>query len=217
MNVLIFAAHPDDVEPQMGGTIAKYTNFGAKVFIVNLTSPTGNVYGAFKKKSKEEIKKIREKEAINAAQSLGAKVIFLDVPQEEVYYSREIVKRFDKILKMIKPDIIFTSWPGDSHHEHRIVSEVSLSTARENKCSVYFYEPIIPSGLTQKQFCPTTYINIEKFIDLKIKSIKFYKSQLKKYPGWVETIKERSKYHAFRFGLKHVERFQVVKQIKFLP
>ncbi len=37
LDVLIFAAHPDDAELGMGGTICKLTNNGYKVGIIDLT------------------------------------------------------------------------------------------------------------------------------------------------------------------------------------
>ena len=37
LDVLVFAAHPDDAELSMGGTIAKLTNAGLKVGIIDFT------------------------------------------------------------------------------------------------------------------------------------------------------------------------------------
>jgi LmbE family N-acetylglucosaminyl deacetylase len=37
LDVLVFAAHPDDAELSMGGTIARFTSQGLKVGVVDLT------------------------------------------------------------------------------------------------------------------------------------------------------------------------------------
>ncbi len=47
LDVLVFAAHPDDAELSMGGTIAHFTSKGMKVGVADLTraelSTRGNV------------------------------------------------------------------------------------------------------------------------------------------------------------------------------
>ena len=63
MRVLAFGAHPDDVEFQIGGTLAKYAQRKDEVFIAVATN--GNI-GSFRM-SKEEIAKVRRGEAQKAA------------------------------------------------------------------------------------------------------------------------------------------------------
>lgn len=63
MKILVIAAHPDDIEPQMGGTIAKYIKEGHEVKMVLLTRTGG------------KIEKIREKEGNKAAKILGAELL----------------------------------------------------------------------------------------------------------------------------------------------
>jgi len=63
IDVLVFAAHPDDAEISMGGTIAKLTKSGFKVGIVDFTR------GELGSRGTPEI---RQKEAFQAAIILKA-------------------------------------------------------------------------------------------------------------------------------------------------
>ena len=60
--VIAFGAHPDDVDLQAGGTLAKLANEGAKTIIVDLTAGELGSRGT---------RETREIEAANAATILG--------------------------------------------------------------------------------------------------------------------------------------------------
>ena len=53
LDVLIFAAHPDDAELSMGGTIARFTSKGLKVGVVDLTKGEMSTRGKPKTRAKE--------------------------------------------------------------------------------------------------------------------------------------------------------------------
>ena len=61
LDIVVFAAHPDDAELSMGGTIAKLTNAGLKIGIVDLTGGELGTRGS---------KIIRKKESQNAKYNL---------------------------------------------------------------------------------------------------------------------------------------------------
>lgn len=68
-DLLIIAAHPDDAEVQMGGTIAKLTASGQRALIVDLCDGEPADYAD---------PGIRRNQAQNAAKILGADREFLD-------------------------------------------------------------------------------------------------------------------------------------------
>ena len=86
MNILAFGAHPDDVEEMCFGTLMKYRAQGDTIFIALSTS--GNI-GSNCHASREEIAAIREKEQLQAAAPLEAKVKFLRFDDEELRVRRE--------------------------------------------------------------------------------------------------------------------------------
>ena len=74
MNILAIGAHPDDVELNCAGTLAKYAALGHKVFIATATS--GNIGSATL--PKEEIAAVRKAEAAKSAAIIGAEYLCLD-------------------------------------------------------------------------------------------------------------------------------------------
>lgn len=202
MKVLVIGAHPDDIEPQMGGTIAKLTKKGHEVLIIQFTDTGG------------ELKNIRISESCNAAEILGAKIKHLHYNQDNFIFERELVQRLDKIIEEYKPDEIYTCWEYDSHQDHQVVSKVVLASSRKNNANVFFFEPIIPGGITPYSLECNYFVDISDTIELKIKSIKVYKSQLEKFgDGWIEAIYGRAKLRGYQINVKHAEAFQIVKMI----
>jgi LmbE family N-acetylglucosaminyl deacetylase len=72
LDFLVFAAHPDDAELAMGGTIAKLTKFGAKVGITDLTGGELGTRGtkATRKREAEQANQILN---ISLRENLGIK------------------------------------------------------------------------------------------------------------------------------------------------
>lgn len=118
MRVLAFGAHPDDVEFQIGGTLAKYANRGDEVFIAIATN--GNI-GSFRM-SKEEIARTRKKEAQNAADLIGAKMIWMDFEDEFLFDNTQTRLKFIDAIRIAKPDIMFSHEPfNDYNPDHNTV------------------------------------------------------------------------------------------------
>ncbi len=60
LDFVVFAAHPDDAELSMGGTIAKLTNAGLKVGVIDLTGGELGTRGSklIRKKESQKADKI---------------------------------------------------------------------------------------------------------------------------------------------------------------
>lgn len=103
MRVLAFGAHPDDIEFRCGGTLAKYANRGDEIFMAVATN--GNI-GSYKMSS-EEIAEVRHKEAQNAADMLGAKLIWMNEDDEFLFDTKETRIKFIDAVRIARPDVIF--------------------------------------------------------------------------------------------------------------
>ena len=201
MKILVFGAHPDDMEIGMGGTIAKHTNKGDKVLMVVVTVPNQ--------------KEVRKKESKNAARVLGAELKILDLNPEELVFDRKLVREFDKIIESFKPDVIYTQWNNDSHQDHNFVANAAIASSRKNECSVYMYEQTIPGGIGPNGFRAQLYINISNEIELKLRSVEAHKSQLKLYGNdWSYGIKARAQFRGYQINTKFAEAFEVIKEIR---
>ncbi len=202
MKILVVGAHPDDIEPQMGGSIAKFTNKGYEVLILQFTDTGG------------KHKAIRNRESLEATRILGAKIKYLHYEQDNFIFKRELVEKLDDIIKEYQPDEIYTCWEYDSHQDHQIVSKTVLAASRKNNANIYFFEPIIPGGITPYGFETNYFIDISDTIETKIKSIKSYNSQLKKFgPNWINAIYGRARLRGFQINVNYAEAFHIVKKI----
>lgn len=162
-------AHPDDIELGMGGTIAKHSNRGDEFHIVICTLGIGGQSGD---------QSIRELEAKTAASILGAKLHILDYPVLKLNKpSAEFEQIARKAVEEIGPSRLYTHSPFDYHQVHESVSQCVTQAATDIK-QVLFYE-VIPS--TNPCFIPNAYVDITRYIDLKLKSIAAHNTQRKKW------------------------------------
>jgi LmbE family N-acetylglucosaminyl deacetylase len=83
-SILVFGAHPDDLEIGMAGTIAKLSSTGYEVQPIIATLPNF---------VKSDTKEGRKSESILSAKVMGCKSpIFLDLTPEEMLFGRYLVE-----------------------------------------------------------------------------------------------------------------------------
>ena len=90
MNVLAIGCHPDDLEINCGGTLAKCVKRGDKVTMVTLA----NGSAGHKVYTKEEIVAIRLEEAKKAAAVIGAEYICLGL--DDMFVRKRLRRRGKK-------------------------------------------------------------------------------------------------------------------------
>lgn len=203
MKILVIAAHPDDIEPQMGGTIVKYIKEGHEVKMVLLTRTGG------------KIEEIREKEGKKAAEILGAELLQYAYGQDDFAYNRRLVCEIDNLINQYSPDEIFTMNYIDSHQDHQIVSKAVISACRKNNINLYLFENVLPGGnpVTEELF--NYYVDITDTFDIKMKSIEAHQSQIEKFgKEWLEAIEARSRFRGFQMNTKYAEAFKLVKYFR---
>jgi len=183
MRVLAIGAHPDDVEFQIGGTLAKYSKRGDEVYIAVATN--GNI-GSFRM-SKEEIAKVRRGEAQNAADLIGAHLIWMDFDDEFLMDSRESRLKFIDAVRVAKPDVVFAHEPhNDYNPDHDMVGYLAF-IARIN-ASIKLIKtdhppaPKVPalfyySTLTFGNFVPEYYVDVTDTFEMKRRMFLCHDSQ----------------------------------------
>ncbi|RLG29005.1 hypothetical protein DRN97_12575 [Methanosarcinales archaeon] len=201
MRVLAFGAHPDDIEVGMGGTIARYSKNKHDVIMVIATIPNK--------------KNIRQKEAENAAEILGAELLILDIDPNRMIFSRELVRRLDEVIQEYSPDIVYTHWNHDSHQDHVAVANAVIAATRKNNCSLYMYEQTIPGGIVPYGFRTQSFVDISEVIDTKIDAIMAHESQVAMNgEWWLYGVKGRAMYRGYQINVRYAEAFEVVKEVK---
>jgi len=217
MNILVVSPHHDDEVIGCGGTIAKYHRNGDKVFVVYVTSGWS---GLPKIKSKEKAIKIRERETHNACKILGVqKSIFLREDDRNIYNKKgEIIQKLIKVIRDVKPNLIYVPHPNEKDIEHRITYEVTKEAAWLSK-SPYLPKLGVPTKSIETIYLYEVWTPMENFfireditsvVDVKTKALLAYKSQLE-YFNLVDAIIGLSMYRGSMVGTtkKFAEVFQV--------
>ena len=235
MKILIIVAHPDDEILGMGGTILNHTKKGDDVTIVYLTtgiasrrSSNYNNSPSYKL-SKNESMKIKKQilelqnDAKNSSKILGVKkTIFFDYPDNELdtVPLLKIIKTIEEIVSSIMPDRIYTSHFADLNVDHRTVFEAILTACRPTGLPVkeiICFEILSSTEWTfSYDFKPNYFINIEKELASKIKAMKIYKNEIRKFPHprSIENIKISAKRWGTVCGFNAAEAFQIIRKFE---
>ena len=148
MNILAIGAHLDDIEIACGGVLAKAieNDHQVKALIMSKSGYTNKI-GTVQRSDD-----IAVKEGTNALHALGIQDIeILDFPAKDIPWRSDVVNAIDLCIDNYNPDVIFTHHPFDTHQAHSGVSNATVAAARR-KNTVFFYEPITPSGRSYFSF-----------------------------------------------------------------
>ncbi|MFT5725450.1 MAG: bacillithiol biosynthesis deacetylase BshB1 [Bacteroidia bacterium] len=122
LDILAFAAHPDDAELACSGTLIKHVKLGHKVGIVDLTQGDLGTRGSVE---------IRHEEATNSAQIMGlAARENLKMADGFFETTEENLKKIIYAIRKYQPEIILANAVSDRHPDHgrgsHIVSRASF-------------------------------------------------------------------------------------------
>jgi LmbE family N-acetylglucosaminyl deacetylase len=206
-NILVFGAHPDDLEIGMGGTVTKLSRLGFNVKLVIATLPN------FTQNDKKEERRM---EAVRSSKVMGCpEPDFLDLPPEQMTHSRSLIGTIDKYIQDYKPVAVFTQWIGDSHQDHQALTKSVISGSRDTT-DLYMYETTIPGGITEQAFRSQLFIDITDFIDPKKSALECFDSQqVRCGPIWIDAIIGRAAYRGYQLNCKYAEAFEVIRISKW--
>jgi LmbE family N-acetylglucosaminyl deacetylase len=206
-SILVFGAHPDDLEIGMGGTIAKLSAVGYEVQPIIATLPNF---------VKSDTKEGRKTESMLSAKVMGCKApVFLDLSPDEVIFGRKFISLIDSLVTKYKPDSVFTQWYGDSHQDHQILTKSVISACRDQD-NLFMYETTIPGGITENSFRPQLFVDISETINTKKNALECFESQFVRCGEiWIPAIIGRCSYRGYQINSKYAEAFEVVKVTKW--
>jgi len=180
VDYLIFAAHPDDAELAMGGTIAKLVNQGATVGIIDLTRGEMGTRGTVES---------RDAETAAATKILGVQLREnLDLPDGNLSAKKEFMLKVVEKIREHTPKIIFAPYFNDRHPDHIGASELvkqAMFFSGLEKIETY------SGGIKQERFRPfklfyfmqtyefepTFVVDISEYFEQKMDSLKAYGTQ----------------------------------------
>lgn len=199
---IAIAAHPDDIELMMAGTLLLLKRQGYEIHYMNLSS--GNLgtteYDA------ETITGIRLKEAQKSAAILGAHFHPPFCNDLEIFYDEKTLRRVVAVIREVKPTIVLTHSPTDYMEDHtntcRLVVTATFARAMPNftsvpsrtsgnyDCTIYH---ALPHGLRdtlRKLIIPGSFVNTALVQAKKIEALKAHQSQ----QNWLDESQKMNSY-----------------------
>ena len=154
LRVLFLGAHPDDIEIGCGGTVlelARSTEIDAQWVV--FTGAGSNREAEAKSGAAQFLEAVHEKTVHIEAFRDG------HLP----FQGTEVKEYFERKLKPIEPDIIFTHYRSDRHQDHRVISDLTWNTFRNHLILEYevpkydgdlgcpnYFVPLEPTTCEQK-------------------------------------------------------------------
>ena len=222
---LVVAAHPDDEVLGCGGTIARLAEEGHVIFVAILGEGITSRYERRKEADKMLVRGLRDCSR-KVGDLLGIKdLFFFDLPDNrfDTVPLLDVVKIIEKLVKRLRPEIVYTHHVGDLNVDHSVVHKAVLTATRplpgHPVREVYAFE--IPSstewafGQYQQGFWPNVFVEISATLTTKIRAIALYESETEPFPHprSPKAIKSIATRWGSVAGLKAAEAFVLLRSI----
>lgn len=222
MSTLVIGAHPDDEVLGPGGTIAKLAHEGGeKVYVLVVTDGSSTQYPGDKKK-----RQMKYGELERCCETLGVTdFVHGDLPDmqlDTLAHSRINDFIAEHIAKW-QPHTVYTHFP-DINRDHVRIFESTLVACRPTPGAMVKRVILFPTPsatewdvpVLKRPFVPNEYVDIEPYIDTKVKAFAAYGTETRDYPHPRSEEAIRATAHAagLKVGLRCAEEFMIVRQIR---
>jgi LmbE family N-acetylglucosaminyl deacetylase len=191
--VLVMAAHPDDVDFGSAGTVARWTDAGISVAYCIVTD--GDAGGYDESMPRAEIAPMRRKEQTAAAACVGVHDLrFLGYPDGRVEATLALRKDLARVIRQVRPDRLVCPTPErnylrmpPSHPDHRAVGSAALDAVYPDARNPFaFPELRTEEGLEawtvrevwmQGGLAPNQYVDVTDTFSRKVAALRAHESQ----------------------------------------
>ncbi|MCE5181757.1 MAG: PIG-L family deacetylase [Anaerolineaceae bacterium] len=218
MKTIVIAPHPDDEVLGVGGTLLRRKAEGAKVAWLIVTAISVEYGWRVEKVTQrsDEIKRITELFGFDDVFALNFPATRLDqVPMSD------LVAGVSDAFRIFEPEEVFVPHPSDVHTDHRIVFDAVSSCTKwfryPSVKRVLAYETISETdfGLgADRGFRPNVFVNIEPFLNNKLRAMDIYASELGAFPfpRSHEAIRALATLRGATSGFKAAEAFELLRE-----
>jgi len=183
------AAHPDDIEFMMAGTLILLGGAGYELHYMNVANGSCGTATL----SLEEIVAIRTEEAKAATRLIGAVYHPGFVNDIDIFYEKSLLAQVGAVIRQVNPTVVLAPSPQDYMEDHAITSRLVVSATfcrtMRNFPTVPPTDPVaddvaiyhaLPYGLRdglRRRVCAGHYVDITSVMDLKREMLATHKSQ----------------------------------------
>jgi LmbE family N-acetylglucosaminyl deacetylase len=226
--VLSLLAHPDDAEFLCAGTLCRLSlERGWEVHIATMTpGDCGST-----ELVPEDISRLRRAEGAEAAALIDARYHCLDERDLLVFYSEQALEKAARLLRAVRPRMVFTHSPADYMLDHEMTSTLAraaafaapipnflsdrgLPSALEQIPHVYYCDPIEGKDALGRKVPPYFCVDISGVIDRKAAMLAAHASQrnwLRKHHGidqYVQSMLDWASERGRSSGCAYAEGFR---------
>jgi bacillithiol biosynthesis deacetylase BshB1 len=232
VDILAFAAHPDDAELCISGTLLAAQKRGRTFAICDLTLGERGTRGSTDLRS-------RETERANAVLGITSELRWnLGMPDGGIEVTKDSIASVVRAIRYFRPKVILLPWEQDRHpdHEktHRLVREAYFD-AGLRQVETHFNGPQEPhrperlyTYMQRYETTPSFIVDISDVIEKKLEAIACYSSQFTvpgyepetrpgepatfiSQPEFMEYIIARMRHWGFLIGARYGEGFCTVE------
>lgn len=199
---LAIAAHPDDIEFMMGGTLLLLKEAGYETHYMNLAN--GNCGSLEFNAVQTSI--VRKQESIDATEILKCRHHDSICNDLEILYTTDLLRRLTAVIREVKPTIVLTQPPADYMEDHMNTCRLAVTAAFsrgmpnfetipsrpavEHELTVYHALPYgLRDGLN-RPVNPGIYINTTSVYETKLSALACHKSQ----QNWLDMSQRLNSY-----------------------
>ena len=211
--ILVVAAHPDDELLGCGGTVALHARAGDCVTAVVACEGESLRYGP---NGVGQAEHTRE-----AARALGVQdVRVLGFPDQKLdtLPLTEIITPLERIVRDLRPEIVYGQFGGDANRDHEIVFRALLVATRPIEDCIEAVYTFDTASSTEwgypRTFAPDTWVEITETLEQKIAAMACYASEVRPYPHprSLEALRHRARAWGNQACLEAAEVFMTVRR-----
>lgn len=186
---IAIAAHPDDIEYGLLGTLLLLKDAGYEVHYLNVANGSlGTDHLSY-----QAIVRMRREEAIASTKLTGCVYHESLCDDIEVLYSYELLAKLVPVIREVDPEIVLTQGPYDYMEDHINAGRLAVSAAfcrgmsnlkcaptappTQREVAVYHSMPHSITDQLRRPVTPDFYVNIASKLEIKRQALACHKSQ----------------------------------------
>ncbi len=183
------AAHPDDIEFLMAGTLVHLADAGYEIHYLAIASGSCGTTTL----PVDEIVRIRRDEAMAAAASMGAIYHESLVADVEIFYEKGLLAKVAAVMRQVAPEILLVQSPTDYMEDHQAAARLAVTAAFcrgmrnfptdpprepvEGDMAVYHAQPHGNRDPLRQMVRPDLFVDISAGLDRKRAMLACHRSQ----------------------------------------
>jgi LmbE family N-acetylglucosaminyl deacetylase len=222
-SLLVIAAHPDDIEFVVAGTVAKWVRAGTRVRYIVVTSGDAGTHQ--RGMTREEVAETREREQRAAAAAVGVhEVVLLRYHDGMVQPTLDLRRDLVREIRAFRPEMaicfdptrLYVGGTYINHPDHRAVGQAALDALSPTAAMPLCYPEQVAAGLEPYRVRkiligsavqPDTWIDISDTLECKIEALRQHASQINVDFDFVNMIRQWAVDTGAEAGLPYAESF----------